>query len=92
MTDDAEARDKIRQLRGSRRFGALAVTSADGSPYVATAAYTPDGDQADVLLLLSRLSDHRRLLEARSDAALLIELAKFPGNRQHLSIMVLSKT
>lgn len=60
-------------LLEASRFGALGVVMQDGAPYVAMAAYTVEPDTADVLLFLSRLSDHRRALERDPRASLMVE-------------------
>ncbi len=68
-TDD-DARALARDLLTKARFGALAVTLPNGSPYVARVAMLWDGTA--LLTLISTLSTHTSALQATPACAALI--------------------
>ena len=63
---------QLLHLLRERRWAALATVQEDGSPYCSHVAYAAEPDGAGVLLHLSRLAAHTRLLLARPQAALAI--------------------
>jgi putative heme iron utilization protein len=81
MSDDSH-REKVFELIRSRRFGALAVQDPSGHPYVASTAYLPLGDSADLLLFLSELSDHRKAIENDPHVSMLIEAPDVPPEKR----------